>query len=142
MAYLSAPGIARDAPADMKPKGQSSAPAEGPNGLWLSAITSFFRFVQSIHPEHMLLCQQILSIQFKKRQFSSVDYLSIEAVEMLLQQPNARKPMGRRDLVLLSVLYDTGARVQELANMNVSDLKLTAPATARLLGKGGVDSWC
>ncbi|CAP41371.1 site-specific integrase [Bordetella petrii] len=102
----------------------------------LSAITSFFRFVMSIYPEHILLCQQILNIQFKKRQSSTVDYLSIEAVELLLQQPNARKPMGRRDLVLLSVLYDTGARVQELANMNVSDLKLTAPATARLLGKG------
>ncbi|MBX5857194.1 tyrosine-type recombinase/integrase [Pseudomonas aeruginosa] len=102
----------------------------------LSAITSFFRFVQSIHPEHILLCQQILNIQFKKRQTSSVDYLSIEAVEMLLRQPNVRKPMGRRDLVLLSVLYDTGARVQELANMNVSDLKLNAPATVRLLGKG------
>ncbi len=102
----------------------------------LSAITSFFRFVSSIHPEHILLCQQILNIDFKKRQSSPVDYLSIEAVEMLLKQPDSRKPMGRRDLVLLSVLYDTGARVQELADMNVGDVRLNAPATVRLLGKG------
>ncbi len=102
----------------------------------LSAITSFFRFVQSLHPEHILSCQQILNIGFKKRQTPTVDYLSVEAIETLLKQPDTNKPMGRRDLVLLSVLYDTGARVQELANINICDVRLSSPATVRLVGKG------
>lgn len=47
-----------------------------------------------------------------------------------------RTPDGRRDAVLLSVLYDIGARVQELINLSVGDVRLDPPAQLRLLGKG------
>src|SRR5215831_13667663 len=43
---------------------------------------------------------------------------------------------GRRDAVLLSVLYDTGARVQELIDLSVGDVRLDPPAQLRLMGKG------
>src|SRR6202521_3718797 len=43
---------------------------------------------------------------------------------------------GRRDAVLLSVLYDTGARVQELIDLNAGDVRLDSPAQVRLMGKG------
>ncbi len=45
-------------------------------------------------------------------------------------------PAGRRDAVMLSVLYDTGARAQELIDLNAHDVRLTTPAQVRLLGKG------
>ncbi len=45
-------------------------------------------------------------------------------------------PAGRRDAVLLSVLYHTGARVQELADLSAGDVRLEPPAQIRLLGKG------
>ena len=37
---------------------------------------------------------------------------------------------------MLSVLYDTGARAQELIDLNAQDVRLTTPAQVRLLGKG------
>lgn len=54
----------------------------------------------------------------------------------LLAQPNLNTLEGRRDAVLLSVLYDTEARVQELIDMSVGDLRLTSPAQIRIFGKG------
>ena len=45
-------------------------------------------------------------------------------------------PTGRRDLTLLVVLYDTGARVQELVDLRVRDIRLVEPPTATLTGKG------
>ena len=43
---------------------------------------------------------------------------------------------GRRDAVLLSLLYDTGARVQELADLKVCDINLNDTVTIVLTGKG------
>jgi site-specific recombinase XerD len=43
---------------------------------------------------------------------------------------------GRGDAVLLSVLYDTGARVQELIGLSAGDVRLDPPAQLRFLGKG------
>ena len=33
-------------------------------------------------------------------------------------------------------MYDTGARVQEIIDLNICDLRLSSPATVKLLGKG------
>ena len=54
----------------------------------------------------------------------------------LLAQPDLNRSDGRRDAVLLSVLYDTGARVQELIDLTAGDVRLEAPAQVRILGKG------
>ena len=65
-----------------------------------------------------------------------VGYLSKEELAELLAQPDVQTLDGRRDAVLLSVLYDTGARVQELIDLSVGDVRLDSPAQLRLLGKG------
>jgi site-specific recombinase XerD len=57
-------------------------------------------------------------------------------MKLLLEQPDKNKPKGRRDLTLISVLYDSGARVQELIDMRVCDVTLQAPAVITLTGKG------
>jgi site-specific recombinase XerD len=54
----------------------------------------------------------------------------------ILAQPDLSKQAGRRDAVLLSVLYDTGARVQELIDLSAGDVRLDSPAQVRLMGKG------
>ena len=66
----------------------------------------------------------------------TVGYLSKEELAEILAQPDLRTPDGRRDAVLLSVLYDTGARVQEVIDLSVGDVRLDPPAQLRLLGKG------
>ena len=65
-----------------------------------------------------------------------MEHLTPEAVKMLLGQPNRHTPKGRRDLTLISVLYDTGARVQELIDIKVRDIVLQEPTVIALTGKG------
>ncbi|NIT58102.1 MAG: tyrosine-type recombinase/integrase, partial [Aliifodinibius sp.] len=102
----------------------------------LATLHAFFRYLQAESPEHLLLCQKILSIPLRRFVRKTVEYLSKEHLTALLAQPDLTTQEGRRDAVLLSVLYDTGARVQELIDLSVGDLRLTEPAQVRILGKG------
>jgi len=104
--------------------------------LRLSAIRSFFKYVRSQAPEHILLCHEILSIPTKKHPQPAVNYLTLKGMETIFAQPNTDKKSGRRDLVLLSLMYDTGARVSEIADAVVADVRLAAPPTIKLTGKG------
>ncbi len=102
----------------------------------LAALHAFFRYVQSEVPERLLQCQQILAIPLRRHAHPIVSYLSKEYLAEILAQPDPRTHTGRRDAVLLSVLYDTGARVQELVDLTVGDVRLDPPAQVRLMGKG------
>jgi site-specific recombinase XerD len=102
----------------------------------LSAIHSFFRYLQLEEPGHLFACQQILSISMKRKPRKVINYLTLDAVKTILQAPNTSCIMGRRDLVLLSLMYDTGARVQEIADLTVADVRLEKPPTIKLTGKG------
>ena len=50
--------------------------------------------------------------------------------------PDTSTKSGRRDLALLSLMYDTGARVQEIADLTPQCVRFEKPATIRLHGKG------
>lgn len=64
-------------------------------------------------------------------------YLPLESIKGLLEQPERTTIQGKRDAVLLSLLYDTGARVQELVDLKVCDISLNDTVTIILTGKGG-----
>jgi len=102
----------------------------------LATLHAFFRYVQAEEPAHMLQCQRILAIPLRRHARPTVAYLSKEELTEILAQPDLRTSEGRRDAVLLSVLYDTGARVQELIDLSVGDVRLDSPAQLRLMGKG------
>lgn len=102
----------------------------------LAALHAFFRYLQTVAPERIHLCQQILSMPRKRQAQAAMSYFTLEGIQFILAIPDRATCAGRRDLVLLSLLYDTGARVQEIADLRVSDLRLEAPATIRLTGKG------
>lgn len=102
----------------------------------LAAIHSFYRYTQSENPENILECQRILGIPFKKGEKKTVEFLSQECLKHILEQPDTRRKKGRRDLTLMAILYDTGARVQELIDLKSRDVRLTQPATITLTGKG------
>lgn len=102
----------------------------------LAGLHSFFKYLQAEEPVHILQCQEVLAIRVKKYPRPSVNYLSLEGIKALFAEINAHSEGGRRDLVLLTLLYDTGARVQEMADLRVADLRLEAPPTIRLTGKG------
>ena len=102
----------------------------------LAVLHSFFRWLQTEEPKSLLQCQQILAIPFKKREHKQVEYLTPDQLQCLLSQPDLGTKQGRRDAVLLSILYDTGARVQEICDLRVRDIRLEDPALVRLRGKG------
>lgn len=102
----------------------------------LSALHAFFRYLQTEEPDRILRCQQILAIPLQHSAPPPVHYLSREELTALLFQPNLTTNQGRRDAVLLSLLYDSGARVQEMVDTCVRDVRLEAPAQIQLTGKG------
>jgi site-specific recombinase XerD len=103
----------------------------------LAAIHSFCRFMQIEDVVRLNQYQQVLSIPKKKTKVGTISYISTEGIRVILRQPDASKPAGRRDLVMLSLMYDTGARVQEIADLAAGDVRMEKPSTVKLTGKGG-----
>ena len=102
----------------------------------LAAIRSFFRYMQAEEPAGIHHFQRVISIPVKKVEKKVLEHLSPEAMKLILEQPDKNSGRGRRDLTLLSLLYDTGARVQELIDIKVNDVTLDPPPVISLTGKG------
>lgn len=102
----------------------------------LAVIHSFVHYVQKESPENLFEFKKILSISNKKYPRTLVPYLTGQEMKILLSQPNTSTTEGFRDAILLSVLYDTGSRVQELIDIRIKDVRLSSPAVIRLYGKG------
>ena len=102
----------------------------------LAAISSFCAWMQTEDPTRMAGYQDILAIPAKKQVHPDVHYLTVEQTRRLLAQPDRSTRRGRRDATLLATLYDTAARVQELADLTVRDVRLQPPAMTALTGKG------
>lgn len=108
----------------------------------LSAIHAFFRFVASRNPEHLDLAQRVLGIPFKRAQQRVIDYLEYEEIDSVLKAIDRTTPQGNRDYALLATMFNTGARVQEVLDLRVRDLRLDAPSQIRLMGKGNKTRLC
>lgn len=104
--------------------------------LRLAAIHSFFRYAQEQAPESLFHFQKVIAIPVKKGRKKTIEHLTPEGIRLLLSLPDRSCPKGRRDLVMLSTLYDSGARVQELIDLSVGDIIPGANAVLVLTGKG------
>lgn len=102
----------------------------------LAAIRSFCSLVMFIYPECVHNCSEIRAIKFKRTVKDTIKYMTIEEVTTLLSQIDTQTKSGRRDLTLLSLLYNTGARVQEIIDLTPSNFRLEKPAIVELFGKG------
>jgi integrase/recombinase XerD len=102
----------------------------------LAAIHSFFKYVQHREPTYFNLCTSILSIRFKKITLPAISYLSLDEIKTLFSLPNKNIKQGYRDLTMLVVLYDTGARVQELIDLKLQQIRLDSKPIVYLQGKG------
>jgi site-specific recombinase XerD len=103
----------------------------------LVAVHSFVRFVQKQHPENLFEFQKILNIPDKKYAKTVVPFLTGDEMKTLLSAPDSSTKKGLRDLTLMAVLYDSAARVQEIIDLKVKDMRLENPAVIALHGKGG-----
>jgi site-specific recombinase XerD len=108
----------------------------------LSAIHSFFRYLGGHYPEHLEQAQRILSVPFKRAGTREIEHLDFEEIQAVLKAVVFDVGNGCRDLTLLSLMFNTGARVSEVVGLQTDDLRLTAPCSVLLRGKGRKESTC
>ena len=87
-------------------------------------------------PTHMSQWKEISSIKSKKGPNGRLDYLTIDGVKLLLEQVDTNSIRGRRDLTMLMLLHNSGARVGELTSLTVSSVRADKPYAVTLIGKG------
>jgi integrase/recombinase XerD len=105
----------------------------------LAAIHSLFEYIATRSPEMLAVCQQIAAIPIKRVAPPETRFLERDEVHALLHRMPANGRLALRDRALILFLYNTGARVQEAADLRVEHLNLSEHPTVRLHGKG--DKW-
>jgi integrase/recombinase XerD len=105
----------------------------------LAAVRSFLRFAALRNPEALAMIQRALAIPMKRCTRPLVGFLSREEVQAIINAPDPTTWAGQRDQVLLSTLYNTGARVSEARGIKIADVTLEGSPMVRLHGKGRKD---
>ncbi|MDR2559008.1 MAG: site-specific integrase [Oscillospiraceae bacterium] len=104
----------------------------------LAAISSFAKYaMKQKFSEALTFGSEVINIPKKKvPKNDDVVYFTIKEIEIILGLPNNLTKIGNRDMVLLSVLYASGARAQELCDLTVNDIHFGEKTSLRLVGKG------
>ena len=108
----------------------------------LAAIHAFFRYCATADPTQVEHCQRVLAIPFKRTGSRPIHYLEYDEIQAVLGSIDRTTADGRRDYALLAIMFNTGARVQEIVTLCVRDLQLEALPQVRLFGKGRKERWC
>lgn len=103
----------------------------------LKCIRAFFSYAAESDPALVACRGEVEKVPFKNANVEpSLKYASEADVSLLLNAPDVTTPKGRRDRALMAFMYDTGARVQEVLNVRLSDMDLSGTPTVMLVGKG------
>ena len=108
----------------------------------LAGIHAFFRYLSTTEPRLIAHCQSILAVPFKRHARPVLGYLEKEEVLPIFRYIDVEKSLGRRDNALLRLLYNTGARVQEIVDLNVNHIRFSRPYCVRIHGKGHRERTC
>ena len=102
-----------------------------------AAIRAFMDYAADHDVALVAELNKLKKVPFKKSASTdTVNYMSMAAITAILEQPDANTPKGLRDRFFIMLLYDTGARVQEILNIKLSDLQLGPLPKVTLFGKG------
>ena len=104
--------------------------------LRLSALHTFMHFVSQQAPEALALAARVLAILMKRFERRLLGYLSQVEMQAILSAPAATTASGRRDRLLFALMYNTGARVSEIAALNRQDIPPPPVRLVQLQGKG------
>lgn len=114
----------------------------GTRNIRLATLHSFSRYLATTYPEYLDQAQRILNIPFKRTSTRMIEYLEFEEIQAVLRSIDCSKPDGRRDHALLLLMFNTGARVQEIIDLRASDCQLSKPFSVRIFGKGRRERIC
>jgi integrase/recombinase XerD len=108
----------------------------------LAAIHAFFRYCATDHPDRIEHCQRVLAVPFKRTGTRPIEYFEYAEIDAMLKGVDQATRDGKRDYALLAMMFNTGARVQEIVALSVRDVQLDAPPHVRLYGKGRKERIC
>lgn len=101
----------------------------------LAAIKCFFGYIQYAFPEYLDVASGVLQIRMKKQPEPAVNYMSVDGVASVLRQPDMNSHHGFRDTLMMTILYDSGARVSEITKIHIGDIRLHPPCNHCLARK-------
>ena len=96
----------------------------------------FYEYLGRTTPEMLPASAKVAAIPMKRCPLPEMKFLARDEVEAMFALIPAHDRLSQRDRALLMLLYNTGARVSEVAQLKVGQLDLQSPARVRLLGKG------
>lgn len=102
----------------------------------LAALKSFAEFAGVECVEYLAPLQNVQGIKSAKASEPEITYLTVEQMERLLNMPDVNNPTGLRHRTTMTLLYDSGCRVQELCDLRIKDVNTGSNPTVRLHGKG------
>jgi integrase len=105
----------------------------------LAGLRTFFEYVCRRLPEMLHVCERVAAIPMKRTPLPEARFLDREEIATLFARLPREGRHANRDHALLLMLYNTGARVQEIADLRLEHVSLTSPLHVRLHGKG--DKW-
>jgi integrase/recombinase XerD len=101
-----------------------------------AAIRAFWQYAGAQEPAALAIAHRVLAIPLKRFDRPLVGFLSREQIQAILDASDPATWSGRRDRVMFSTLYNTGARVSELIRLRIADVSFEASPAVRILGKG------
>jgi integrase/recombinase XerD len=109
----------------------------------LAAIHVFARYLVNERPDRLHTLQPVIGIEFKRGgQIAPIEYLETHEIDALLRSIDRSRPDGERDYALFALMFNTGARIQEVLDLRRGDLRLDPPCQVRLRGKGNKVRQC
>ena len=105
----------------------------------LTILHTFFEFLGRRVPECLAVAQQVAAIPSKRVPPPETRFLDRDEIATLFRQLPVEGRFALRDRALLLLLYNSGGRVQEVADLRVEHLEFGAQPKVRLHGKG--DKW-
>lgn len=109
----------------------------------LGSIRVFARFLANRRPDQLGSLQRLIALPFKHgARDAPIEYLDRQEMDALLKSIDRHSERGRRDYALFALMFNTGARVQEVLDLRRRDARLDTPCQVRLTGKGNKVRLC
>ena len=103
----------------------------------VSSLKSYFKYLES---EGIIKDNFMRLISNPKLEKTLPNYLNYDDLEKLLNYPDTSNKYGLRDALILEMLYSTGVRVSELANIRLNDIDFN-DRKILILGKGNKERY-
>ncbi|MDR0964270.1 MAG: site-specific integrase [Clostridium sp.] len=102
----------------------------------LAAVKAFSKYAADRNIAYTAIREEMNKVVTKRpNKAPFIEYMSMAAISAIVEQTDLSSPIGLRDRTMLILLYDTGARVQELVGIRLKDIKLGRQPTVTVHGK-------